>query len=77
MGRGACRGIEFYNTIARSLDAQAMINAAAERKDEFGVTTPDARMEGQYLEHVARDWYKPIEAFDLGGKTVVLVEGKD
>ena len=54
-----------------------MINAAAERKEEFGVTTPDARMEGQYLEHVARDWYKPIEAFDLGGKTVVLVEGKD
>ena len=48
-GRGACRGVAFYNTLARLLDAQALINAAAERREEFNAAVPDARADGQHL----------------------------
>lgn len=50
MGKGACRGLAFYNTVARLLEAQALINAAAERREEFNATIPDARADGQYLQ---------------------------
>ena len=75
VGRGACRGVTFYNTVARLLNAQALINAAAERKEEFGAVIPDARTEGQYLyERAGSAWRRPIEALEIGGKVVILVE---
>lgn len=75
VGKGACRGIAFYNTVARSLDAQALINAAAERNAEFDAVIPDVRSEGQHLyKRVDSAWFKPIRAFELGGKTVVLTD---
>lgn len=65
----------FYNTVARLLGAQALINAAAERKEEFGAVIPDARTEGQYLyERAGSAWRRPIEALEVGEKVVVLVE---